>query len=125
MTREKILFIEDILDCILKIEQFIKDMTYEEFCNDEKTASAVMRKIEIIGEASKNIPSNIKQKYKDIPWRNMAKIRNKLIHAYFHINYAMVWKTIKEKFPELKEKIQLIIKNEKNKVGNENESKKI
>lgn len=96
MRKDYRLFIKDILDAIEKIEEFVASMDFEEFKNDDKTVSAVVRKLEIIGEATKNIPDEIKQKYPHLPWKEMAKIRDKLIHGYFVVDYEIVWKVIKE-----------------------------
>lgn len=71
------------MDAIEKIEEFVAGMDFEEFRDDDKTVSAVVRKLEIIGEATKNIPDEVRQKYPKLPWREMAKIRDKLIHGYF------------------------------------------
>ena len=70
-------------------------MDFREFCADDKTSSAVIRKLEIIGEATKNIPDNIQKQYPNIPWREMAGMRDKLIHFYFGVDYKLVWTTIK------------------------------
>lgn len=73
MKRNYKLFIEDILDCIKKIERFIDGMDFNDFVEDDRTSSAVIRKLEIIGEATKNIPQDIRRKYKELPWEDMAK----------------------------------------------------
>lgn len=112
MKREYILFIEDIIDCIEKIEQFVGDMSFDEFVQDDKTSSAVIRKLEIIGEATKNVPKEIRQKYKNLPWADMAKMRDKIIHAYFGINYKIVWKVVKERLPEIKPVMTKILEGE-------------
>jgi uncharacterized protein with HEPN domain len=83
-------------------------MGFEEFVRDDKTASAVVRKLEIIGEASKNIPKSIRQQYK-LPWQDMARMRDKISHAYFGVDYEIVWKVIKEKLPEMKPIIRQIL----------------
>ncbi len=116
MKRDYKLFINDILDSIEKIESFVIEMSFDEFMKDEKTKSAVIREIEVIGEATKNIPSTIRQKYKEIPWTDMAKMRDKIIHFYFGIYYEIVWKTIKERLPEIKHKIRTVLKNDKEKI---------
>ncbi len=103
-------YVSDIADSINKIEKFVGNFTFEEFQKDEKTIYAVVRAIEIIGEAIKNIPASVKNKYKEIPWRDAADMRNKLIHEYFGVNLEVVWKTIKEDIPELKEKISELLK---------------
>ena len=117
MKREYKLFIQDIKECIAQIDKFVADLTLEEFKTDEMVSSAVVRKLEVIGEATKNIPSEIRQKYKELPWSDMARMRDKIIHGYFGIDYEVVWKTIKERLPEIKPKIDAILKleNRKNK----------
>ena len=100
MKRDIILYLKDILEVIESIEKFVKDMTFEEFKLDDKTSSAVIRKFEIIGEATKNIPKHIKKKYLDIPWKEMAGFRDRLIHFYFGIKYEIVRDTIKIEIPK-------------------------
>ncbi|MBI2653036.1 DUF86 domain-containing protein [Candidatus Woesearchaeota archaeon] len=118
MKREYKLFIQDIKECIEQIDRFVEDMNFNDFVSDDKTSSAVVRKIEIIGEATKNIPSEIRQKYKELPWSDMARMRDKITHSYFVVDYEVVWKTIKERLPEIKPKIDTILielENQKNK----------
>lgn len=108
MKRDVALYLKDILEAMDAIENFVSDMTLEEFKTDDKTSSAVIRKFEIIGEATKNIPEIIKQKYSNIPWKEMVGFRDKLIHFYFGIKYEIVWNTIKVKIPELKHRLKEI-----------------
>jgi len=105
MKRDYRLFINDIIISIEQIEFFVSGMNYDDFVLDEKTTSAVIRKLEIIGEASKNIPEDIKAKYENLPWSEMAKMRDKLIHAYFGVDYEIIWKVIKERLPLIKERL--------------------
>ena len=91
------------------IEEFVGDMTLEELKADEKTSSAVIRKFEIIGEAAKHIPPKIRDKYKDIRWKSMAGMRDRLIHAYFGIDYNLVWSAMKTEIPNLKTKLRKVI----------------
>lgn len=109
MKRDYKLFIKDILDSITKIEKFIKNMNFEQFVKDEKTNNAVIHKLEIIGEATKNIPPDIRNKYKEIPWSDMAKIRDKISHFYFGIRYEIIWKVVKKRLPQLKPVIKKIL----------------
>ena len=102
MKRDYHLFIKDLLECINKIEDFIGKMSFDEFMKDEKTKSAVVREIEVMGEAVKNMPSSIREGYKDIPWNQMAKTRDKIIHFYFGVDYEIVWRVIRERLPEIK-----------------------
>ena len=85
------------------------DMDFESFKSDDKTASAVIRKLEIIGEAAKRVPSTIKGQYPSIPWKEMAGMRDKLIHFYFGVNYELLWKTIKNRIPTVKPLIAEIL----------------
>ena len=102
MKRNYRLYIKDILDASEKIEVFIGELSFDEFIeNDEKT-SAVIRKLEIIGEATKNVPPVIREKYRKAPWKDMAGMRDKLIHSYFGINLEIIWKVVKERLPEIK-----------------------
>ncbi|MBI5236761.1 MAG: DUF86 domain-containing protein [Deltaproteobacteria bacterium] len=90
MKREYKLYLRDIFDSIVTIDKFIAKMTYAEFAMDVKTSDAVVRRLEIIGEASKNVPREIRLKHKNIPWADMSKMRDKIAHDYFGINLMIV-----------------------------------
>ncbi len=109
MKRDYSLFIRNILECINKIESFVDKMSFNEFMADEKTKSAVIREIEVMGEAVKNIPNFIRERNKDIPWRQIAKTRDKIIHFYFGTDYEIVWKVVKERLPNIKPLIRKIL----------------
>jgi uncharacterized protein with HEPN domain len=113
--REYIDFLNDILDSIIKIEQFTENMEYDEFINDEKTSYAVIRALEIIGEATKEIPSEIRENYSELPWKEMVGMRDKLIHVYFGVNLDVVWETIQKDIPSLKSSVIEIIEEEEKK----------
>ena len=106
------IFLTDILDAIDKIFLFAEGMDYDAFLNDEKTREAVARKIEIIGEAAKNVPDKIKIKYSDIDWKGIIGMRIKLSHEYFGISWIMVWETIQKDLKPLKDKVLEILKEE-------------
>jgi uncharacterized protein with HEPN domain len=99
-------YVKDILDSINKIENFTIAMTYEEFLKDVKSQDAVIRNLEVIGEAVKNVSDGIKKKFKDIPWKSIASMRDKLIHEYWGVSFSIVWETIKSDFPLFKVKIE-------------------
>ncbi len=109
MKRDYQLFVKDIIAAMESIEVFVGNMTLEELKADEKTSSAVIRKFEIIGEATKHVPDKIRDKYKDIPWKSMAGMRDRLIHAYFGIDYKLVWPAIKTDIPNLKPKLKKVL----------------
>lgn len=102
-------YLQDIIDAINDIEDFTKNMCFEEFANDKKTINGVIRSLEIIGEAAKNIPKSVRNRHPLIPWKKMAGMRDKLIHEYFGIDIKILWKTIKKDIPPLKPLIQDIL----------------
>ena len=94
-------YLKDILEEIKKVSKYIEGMTFKQFRDDEKTIYAVIRAIEVIGEASKKIPDKIRQSQPAIPWREISGMRDKLIHDYFGINVKVVWKTATEDLLEI------------------------
>ena len=108
MKRDYQLFIKDIVAAMDSIKSFVGEMTLDELKADEKTSSAVIRKFEIIGEAAKHIPLKIRDKYKDVRWKSMAGMRDRLIHAYFGIDYNLVWSAMKTEIPNLKPKLKKV-----------------
>ncbi len=101
-NRSPKLFIADIKEAISKIEQYIKDMTFTEFEKDDKTVDAVVRNLEIIGEAVKNLSQEIKDHYPNINWRGATAMRDRLIHGYFGVDKSIVWETITSDLLEMK-----------------------
>jgi len=104
-------YLKDIIDSINDIESFTENMTFEDFAKDKKTINAVIRSIEVIGEAAKNIPKTIKDKYPSIPWKKMAGMRDKMIHEYFGVDIKILGKTIKKDIPPLKSLVQKVLEN--------------
>jgi uncharacterized protein with HEPN domain len=100
------LYLEDILEAIRRIENYTTSLTYEKFAKDNKTVDAVMRNLEIIGEATKQIPDDVRAKHPKIPWKDMAGMRDRLIHKYFGVALDVVWKTINVRLPEIKPLIE-------------------
>jgi len=103
-------YIQDILDSIDEIYVFIGQMSREEFLNDRKTVKAVLRNLEIVGEAAKKIPPPLRDKYPDIPWKKMAGLRDKLIHEYFGVDLEIIWQLIKEELPGILHPIQEMLR---------------
>ena len=109
MKRKICIYVKDILEYMERSEKHIKDISYEEFLDDNKTLDAIIRCIEVIGEAAKNIPDDIRNKYPSIPWRDMSGIRDKIIHSYFKVDYETVWLVVKEEIPKLKPMIVKVL----------------
>jgi len=110
MKRDYKLYLKDILEAMESIEKFVQGMDFERFKKDDKTVSAVIRKFEIIGEATKQIPDEIRKSHPGIPWKEMAGMRDRLIHFYFGVDYKLVWETIKKRLPKIKPQIGQILK---------------
>lgn len=100
------LYFEDILISISNTEEYIKGLSFEDFSNDQKTVDAVVRNLEIIGEAARNIGQAFAEKHSELPWSEMISMRNKVIHEYIAVDLEILWKTINEDFPKLKEQIK-------------------
>ena len=108
--KDDLVWIRHILDEIVFLRKIAKDRTLDDLINDDYFAHAVRSAIEVIGEASKNVPDSIKQHHQDIPWRDMAALRDKIIHGYFRIDYSIVWSVITDDLPEIEPKISALLK---------------
>lgn len=108
--RDYIDYVQDIYDAIEEVEWFLEGMALEDFVKDKKTINAVVRSVEVIGEATKKIPKSIKEKYPNIPWKKMSGMRDKLIHEYFGIDIEILWKVAVGNVPSLKPTIYNILK---------------
>lgn len=106
--RDFLLYLEDIIESLAKIERYIKDMTFDDLAGDDKTIDALIRNLEIIGEAVKNIPDAIREKYPEVEWKEAAALRDVLIHDYFGVDLESLWDTIHKNLPEFGNKINLV-----------------
>ncbi|HUW20575.1 MAG TPA: DUF86 domain-containing protein [Sedimentisphaerales bacterium] len=114
MTRDLRLYIEDMIDSIAKIEQYTSAIDEQDFLADTQVQDAVLRRLEIMGEAVKNIPQGVRDKYPQIPWKRIAGLRDVLIHAYFGVNVRRAWKMAKRDIFELKQELLKVKKDLEN-----------
>jgi len=110
MKKDVRVFLTDVLKSIEKIEEYMKNIDEEQFFKKTKLQDAVMRRLEIIGEATKNIPSSFRRKHPNVPWREIAGTRDILIHAYFGVRLERIWNVVKRDLPNLKKQIKKILK---------------
>lgn len=108
MKRDYKLYLNDIKNSVVQIEEYMGSISEENFKKDKKLQDATIRRLEIIGEASRNIPRALKEKNKDIPWFEMSQLRDLISHSYFEISLDRIWRTIKERIPFIKEKMKII-----------------
>jgi len=106
------LFLEDMLLAMNRVAEYINGLSFIEFKHDYKTVDAVIRNFEVIGEASKNMPQAIKDKYPVVPWEEMYLMRNKISHEYFGIDYEILWDVASNYLPDNKSQIEEILKKE-------------
>ena len=110
MSRNVALYIKDILENMRDAEEFVQGMSYAQFAADKRTFNAVVRSLEVVGEAAKNIPEEIRMKYPGVPWREMAGMRDKVIHFYFGVDREAVWIAVKERIPSFRPQIEQILR---------------
>src|SRR3989338_2788173 len=103
------IFLEDILESIIRIEKYVKGKTKKEFLDNYEKQDAIIKRLEIIGEAVKNISTGIKKKHPEIPWKDMAGMRDILVHEYFGVIMDRVWDTAKNDIPKLKKQIKELL----------------
>lgn len=102
-------YLNDIVAAITEIEEFTSGMNYDAFAADKKTVNAVIRSLEVLGEATKHVPAAVRRKNPDIPWKNMAALRDVLIHKYMGVDLMTVWKVVQDRLPELKPLVEKLL----------------
>lgn len=112
-ARDHVLYLEDIVLSMKRIQEYIPDLNFNQFKEDHKTVDAVIRNFEVIGEASKNLPKIIKDKYLSIPWEEMYRLRNKISHEYFGVDYKILWEIATLQLPDNLQDIANILEQER------------
>lgn len=109
MSHEFLDYVEDILDAMEKAEIILGDSTYEQVVQDFRINFAVTRALEIMGEATKRLPMEIRERYPEIPWKDMAGMRDRIIHGYDKVDLQIIWDTVKKEIPQLKPLIRKVL----------------
>lgn len=110
MTKTIVFFLQHILESVDLIEKRMKNITYEEFVHDVDLQDMIIRRLEVIGEAVRNLPKEFRQKYSSVAWQNPADMRSVLIHGYFQVDLDVVWDTVTNDLPPFKKQIEEILR---------------
>ena len=108
MSPEDTIRLQHMLDAAQEVGEFVGDSSFEEFCKNRLLVNGVVRSLEVIGEAAAQLSAELKQSLKEIPWRDIVSMRNRLVHAYFDIDYNVVWRTVKNDVPMLIGQLKLV-----------------
>ncbi|MGB7570429.1 MAG: DUF86 domain-containing protein [Methanothrix sp.] len=111
MKKDDTVYLRHIIDAFLQIERYTNGVTYEEFLSNSLLQDAVIRQLEVMGEAARNLSADLQNEYLAIPWRQMISLRNRMIHAYFNVNLQIIWEIIQGDIPNLKQDMMRVLEN--------------
>ena len=111
MKKDDTVYLRHIIDAFLQIERYTNGVTYEEFLSNSLLQDAVIRQLEVMGEAARNLSADLQNEYPAIPWRQMISLRNRMIHAYFNVNLQIIWEIIQGDIPNLKKDMMRVLEN--------------
>lgn len=109
MQREYVLFLKDMLSCAQKVQRYNLHLDYEAFVNNELVVDATLRNLEVVGEAAKNVPQDIRDSYPNVPWRAMARFRDVVAHHYFGVKLETVWDVVQNEIPLLLTELEAML----------------
>jgi len=109
MKKDDTVYLRHIIDAFLQIERYTNGVTYEEFLSNSLLQDAVIRQLEVMGEAARNLSADLQNEYLAIPWRQMISLRNRMIHAYFNVNLQIIWEIIQGDIPNLKQDMMRVL----------------
>lgn len=120
MKKDDSIYLRHIIDAFMQIEDYMDGVSHDEFFSDKLRQDGVIRQLEIMGEAARNVSEDLRNEYPQIPWRQMIGLRNRMIHAYFNVNLQIVWEIVQGDIPDLKRETNRILDN----ISKEGEGKK-
>jgi len=109
MKKDDTVYLRHIIDAFLQIERYTNGVIYEEFLSNSLLQDAVIRQLEVMGEAARNLSADLQNEYPAIPWRQMISLRNRMIHAYFNVNLQIIWEIIQGDIPNLKQDMMRVL----------------
>jgi uncharacterized protein with HEPN domain len=109
MKKDDSVYLRHIIDAFLKIERYTDGVTHEEFLSNSLLQDGVIRQLEVMGEAARNLSEDLRNEYPTIPWRQMMSLRNRMIHAYFNVNLQIIWEIIQGDIPNLKQETKRVL----------------
>ncbi len=111
MKKDDSIYLRHIIDAFIQIENYTDGVSHDDFFNNRLLQDAVIRQLEIMGEAARNLSEDLRDKYPQIPWRQMIGLRNRMIHAYFNVNLQIIWEIVQGDLPDLKREMKCILNN--------------